>query len=382
MLRADAKWKYIDVLADKSQLTSDPQGEYPSQTQLNKLVAVHPGVEAEASAAAAYLNNSDNVFLVEDMRGQFRVVGSDMWPTKTTVTQDLGQGATGTTSTTINVEATDECPSPFYSGNIVADEGTIDAGANPNPATVGGNGSASGYNGNSGGNSGNSGNSGSSTHTGDATYNNTVIINGRSIAITKGGNLTLSGNITSMKFTGNNMRYLSYKAGTDMETEIPVNNAGTVAECSDVITAPKTVRIYREEGSGDNRYDVLWFTISLTGSSSGGGNSGGSSSGNSGDVVYDDTVTVNYTTHSVADYSQYFWTSEPLTKLEITGRNMIGVKVQQNGKDVYVFDISSDKKSCKLNKNLGQGSFVVMRAFTEGVYERWFTIESSESNGD
>lgn len=382
MLRADAKWKYIDVLADKSQLTSDPQGEYPSQTQLNKLVAVHPGVEAEASAAAAYLNNNDNVFLVEDMRGQYRVVGSDKWPTKTTVNQDLGQGTTGTTSTTINVEATDECPSPFYSGNIVADEGTIDAGANPNPATVGGNGSDSGYNGNSGGNSGNSGNSGSSTHTGDATYNNTVIINGRSIAITKGSNLTLSGNITSMKFTGNNMRYLSYKAGTDMETEIPVNNAGTVAECSDVITAPKTVRIYREEGSGDNRYDVLWFTISLTGSSSGGGNSGGSSSGNSGDVVYDDTVTVNYTTHSVADYSQYFWTSEPLTKLEITGRNMIGVKVQQNGKDVYVFDISSDKKSCKLNKNLGQGSFVVMRAFTEGVYERWFTIESSESNGD
>ena len=114
-LRADASWKYIDIVPDKSQLTSDPQGEYPSQTQLNKLVAVHPGIGEDASEAAASLNNNDNVFLVEDMHGAFRVVGSEKWQTKTTVNQDLGQGATGVTSTTITVEATDECPSPFYS---------------------------------------------------------------------------------------------------------------------------------------------------------------------------------------------------------------------------------------------------------------------------
>ena len=59
VLRADVKWKFIDILPDKSQLTSEAQGEYPSQTQLNKLVAVHPGVDLEASAAAAYLNNND-----------------------------------------------------------------------------------------------------------------------------------------------------------------------------------------------------------------------------------------------------------------------------------------------------------------------------------
>ena len=124
-LRADAKWHYIDIIPDKSQLTSEAQGEYPSQTQLNKLVAVHPGVDADASAAAAYLNNNDNVFIVEDMRGLRRVVGSEKWLTKTTVAQDLGQGATGTASTTINVEATDECPAPFYIGAIVTEDGTI-----------------------------------------------------------------------------------------------------------------------------------------------------------------------------------------------------------------------------------------------------------------
>lgn len=125
VLKADQKWKFIDILPDKSGVTSEAQGETPSQTQLNKLTAVHPAVGEEASAAAAYLNNSDNVFIIEDMKGKYRVVGSDMWATKTTVAQDLGQGATGTTSTTITAEASDVVPAPFYTGEIVTEEGTI-----------------------------------------------------------------------------------------------------------------------------------------------------------------------------------------------------------------------------------------------------------------
>ncbi|MCM1320255.1 MAG: hypothetical protein NC217_07740 [Muribaculaceae bacterium] len=125
-LKADAKWHYIDILPDKSQLTSEAQGEVPSQTQLNKLTAVHPSVGPEASAAAAYINNTDSVFVIEDMKGNFRVIGSDKWDTKSTVAQDLGQGATGTTSTTINVEASDEVPAPFYVGTLDTEDGEID----------------------------------------------------------------------------------------------------------------------------------------------------------------------------------------------------------------------------------------------------------------
>jgi hypothetical protein len=125
VLAADANWKHIDVLPDKCQVTSEAQGEVPSQTQLNKLTAVHPAVGPEASAAAAYINNTYNVFLVEDMRGKFRVIGCDKWNTKATVAQDLGQGATGTTSTTINAEASDVVPAPFYEGEIVTETETI-----------------------------------------------------------------------------------------------------------------------------------------------------------------------------------------------------------------------------------------------------------------
>ena len=124
-LKADTFWYYIDILAEKSTLTSEAQGEAPSQTQLNKLTAVHPGVGQEASAVACYLNNSDNVFLVQDMSGNWRIVGSRFYETKTTVAQDNGQGATGTASTTINVEATDIGPSPFYSGTILTEDGEL-----------------------------------------------------------------------------------------------------------------------------------------------------------------------------------------------------------------------------------------------------------------
>ena len=278
VLRADAKWKFIDIISDKSQLTSDAQGEYPSQTQLNKLVAVHPGVDEEASSAAAYLNNNDNVFLVEDMRGAIRVVGSDKWPTKTTVTQDLGQGAAGTTSTTINVEATDECPAPFYAGIIATEDGDINPGGNPNQNT-GGN-SGSNTSGNNGGSSNTGGNSGSSSSA--PSYNSSVQINGQAYNVTKGGTVNITGNLTSLRFTGSNMSYLTYKPNNNMETEIEINSAGTSASCNDVISAPNTVKIYRQEGTGDDRYDVLWFTINLTASSSSGGDTGGNTGGNTG----------------------------------------------------------------------------------------------------
>ena len=135
-LVADATWKCIDFLPSKSQLKSDPQGEYPSQTQLNTLIMVHPGVGKDAAEAAAYLNNSDNVFIVEDMKGNYRVVGSEKWESKTTVAQDNGQGTTGTASTTITVEATDECPAPFYTGEIETEDGTINQVAEDDNSTI------------------------------------------------------------------------------------------------------------------------------------------------------------------------------------------------------------------------------------------------------
>lgn len=124
-MAADKVFHHIDVLVNDSSLTSEAQGEKPSQTQLNKLTAVHPAVDAAATMAAAYLNNNDVVVLVQDMDGKFRMIGNDKWQGNATVAQDNGQGATGKATTTINVEHTDLIPAPFYEGEIVTEDGVI-----------------------------------------------------------------------------------------------------------------------------------------------------------------------------------------------------------------------------------------------------------------
>ncbi len=127
VLTADSAWKFIDIVSERSSLVSEAQGEAPSQTQLNKLTALHPRTGSMSSLSAAFLNNTDNVFLVQDMRGRWRVVGAERWLTKTTVAQDNGQGGSGSVGTTIAVEATDVSPSPFYTGVIATEDGIIDA---------------------------------------------------------------------------------------------------------------------------------------------------------------------------------------------------------------------------------------------------------------
>ena len=128
-LAENAYWQYIDVNIDKSTVTSEPQGEVPSQTQLNKATFVHNGIDDEATAAAGFLNNSDCVIVYEDMRGHFRVLGNNKWRTLITVAQDQGQG-TNPASTTINVEVTDVIAPPFYTEGLETEDGLVFPHAN------------------------------------------------------------------------------------------------------------------------------------------------------------------------------------------------------------------------------------------------------------
>lgn len=124
-LAEGAHFHHVDLLINGSGITSEPQGEVPSQTQLNKFVGVHPGTKEEATMLAAVCNNSDLVWITQDADGKFRVTGSESSETKTTVNQDGGQGRTSTASTTVNAEATDYIPAPFYEGEIDDEDGII-----------------------------------------------------------------------------------------------------------------------------------------------------------------------------------------------------------------------------------------------------------------
>lgn len=134
-LATGKKFSYFDVVADKSQLTSESQGEFPNLTQLNKFSGVIASASENVGKLAIALNNVDTVFIVMDNNGNARVIGNPLWPTIAKVSQDLGQGPTGNVATTIEVETTDFVPAPLYKGELVVDtdsgeSATIDAGEN------------------------------------------------------------------------------------------------------------------------------------------------------------------------------------------------------------------------------------------------------------
>lgn len=132
-LLADASWKYIEFNPDQSQHTSETANEPPNQLQLNKLVLVHPGVDEDATAAMAYVNNTNNVVVFQDMQGRWRVVGANLYRNKSYASQDNGQGPTGSASTTFNFEAYDYIASPFYTGTLVTEDGEISCAPDDEP---------------------------------------------------------------------------------------------------------------------------------------------------------------------------------------------------------------------------------------------------------
>lgn len=131
VLRENAIFNFIEHLPDKAQTNSESQGEYPSQSSHDKAVLVYPGTGAEASGFAACLHNTDNVYIIEDFRGEARVIGiEEMWKTKASVAMDFGQGAAGTAATTITIEGDNKIPFPVYRGKIMTEDGEIDYSKN------------------------------------------------------------------------------------------------------------------------------------------------------------------------------------------------------------------------------------------------------------
>lgn len=138
VLKADKKWKRIDVIDSKAQLESDMTGEEPSKLYENKLTFLHPGVEEAATGFCQLAAEDKFIFLCVQRNGKTRLVGSEMYSTEVKPKLSSGEGYSGG-GTTIEVIARDISPAPFYTGKIEEDEGSI-SGATDEPtaaATVG-----------------------------------------------------------------------------------------------------------------------------------------------------------------------------------------------------------------------------------------------------
>jgi len=128
-LAAEAVWKKINCIDVKSQPTSEPQGEIRCVSVNNKLTIVVSLTEESASAFCKLANNTDLVYLFRERDSKkYRVVGSEMFTTMTKAALNVGSDPTGERGVTIEVEATDIVPFPFYNGEIITDDGDVNPG--------------------------------------------------------------------------------------------------------------------------------------------------------------------------------------------------------------------------------------------------------------
>ncbi len=123
-------WKKINCIDLKSQPTSEQQGEVRCKTYLNKLKVVVSLTNEEATSLAKIGANTDMVFMFRERdSGKYRVGGSEKFMTVTKVVLDIGGAPTSEKGTTLEIEAVDVCPFPFYSGAIVTSDGDINPSA-------------------------------------------------------------------------------------------------------------------------------------------------------------------------------------------------------------------------------------------------------------
>ncbi|GHU81138.1 hypothetical protein FACS1894145_8120 [Bacteroidia bacterium] len=130
-LAEDKKWNKMQVLVDKSPVTSESQGSKPSKTTLVKATFVHPGTEEKATAFCRLANNDDYVYLVQTKPGKYRTIGNDMYQTETNPSQNLGGAPTDEMGTILDVSVTDMMPAPFYTGIIETVDGDINVPVGP-----------------------------------------------------------------------------------------------------------------------------------------------------------------------------------------------------------------------------------------------------------
>lgn len=130
-LEALAKWKRVNCIDLESEPTSEQQGETRCKTYSNKLKVQVSLTNEEATSMAKLAANTDLVWIFQERdSGKFRVAGSEKFMTITKVSLAIGSAPTSKKGTTLEIEAVDVCPFPFYDGLITDDDGII------NPAAV------------------------------------------------------------------------------------------------------------------------------------------------------------------------------------------------------------------------------------------------------
>ena len=87
----------------------------------------YAGTDEEVTGFCRLANCDNLIYAIQQKNGSFRILGNDLFESNTKPAQASGAKETDASGTTIVVEVTDFCPSPFYHGKIETEDGDIDA---------------------------------------------------------------------------------------------------------------------------------------------------------------------------------------------------------------------------------------------------------------
>lgn len=115
----------VDIVPNKGKITVKAQGEYGSKTFKNTYTGKAPGTEEEVTALIAELLNAEVIAVVPTRTGKFRIIGSKDFPALVIPEQDTGEGVTDANETSLEINADDELPAPFFTGTLPISEGSL-----------------------------------------------------------------------------------------------------------------------------------------------------------------------------------------------------------------------------------------------------------------
>lgn len=118
VLKTGAGWHRTELVPNVNSIGGESQGEWPSKSFLNTVVATMAGSGAKATGYATLLNNDDMIFLVPTRKGGFRLLGCEDEHVDVAVSQQSGQANGDQNQTQLTLTVTDDFLPPYYIGAI------------------------------------------------------------------------------------------------------------------------------------------------------------------------------------------------------------------------------------------------------------------------
>lgn len=117
-------FKKIYSTMETNEVIDENQGEWDGQSFVHKATIFYPGTKVEALAFAKNANNSNMVFIFEEVAGGHRrVIGSEAFPAKVKPSFTSGKATADRKGMTMEIQSYGYTPAPIYDGVIYLNDG-------------------------------------------------------------------------------------------------------------------------------------------------------------------------------------------------------------------------------------------------------------------